>query len=83
MSIADLKSRLHDVPDIGTLSMQMIAGRQVYSIGSNIVASARRIFGQDSPQLMFAALCGANGVAFATAHAETAFSALVADFYRK
>jgi hypothetical protein len=38
MSIADLKTRLHDVPGIETLTMQMLAGRQNYSVAGRLVS---------------------------------------------
>ena len=38
MSIADLKTRLHDVPGIETLMMQIIGGRQDYSIDGKLIS---------------------------------------------
>jgi type IV secretory pathway VirB10-like protein len=38
MSIADLKTRLHDAPGIETLTMQIIAGRQNYSVAGRLVS---------------------------------------------
>jgi hypothetical protein len=38
VSIADLKTHLHDVPGIETLSIQMPAGRQNYSIAGRLVS---------------------------------------------
>jgi hypothetical protein len=37
MSIADLKTRLHDVPGIETLSMQMLAGQQNYNLDGRVI----------------------------------------------
>lgn len=38
MSIAELKTRLHDVPGIETLTMQMLAWRQSYSLGGRLIS---------------------------------------------
>lgn len=38
MSIADLKTRLHDVPGIETLTMQMLAGRQNYALNGRLIS---------------------------------------------
>jgi hypothetical protein len=38
MSIADLKTRLRDVPGIETLTMQMLAGRQNYSLNGRLIS---------------------------------------------
>jgi hypothetical protein len=38
MSIADLKTRLHDVPGIETLTMTMPAGRQNYNLNGRMIA---------------------------------------------
>jgi hypothetical protein len=38
MSIADLKTRLHDVPGIETLTMTMLAGRQNYNLNGRVIA---------------------------------------------
>jgi len=38
MSIADLKTRLHDVPGIETLTMVMEAGRQNYTLNGRVIA---------------------------------------------
>jgi hypothetical protein len=37
MSVSDLKTRLHDVPGIENLTMQNLAGRQVYSLGGKVI----------------------------------------------
>jgi hypothetical protein len=38
MSIADLKIRLRDLPGVERLTMQMLAGRQTYSLNGHVIA---------------------------------------------
>ncbi|MGA7805558.1 hypothetical protein [Bradyrhizobium sp.] len=38
MGIADLKTRLRDIPGIETLTMQMLAGRQNYNLNGRVIA---------------------------------------------
>ena len=38
MGIADLKTRLHDVPRIEPRTMQMLAGRQNYSLNCRLIS---------------------------------------------
>jgi len=93
MSIADLKTRLHDVPGIETLSMQMLAGRQNYNNGRVIQAAQVKLLRsslarQQREELwarlaatkMSTALRQPNEAALATIGAEATYSPRAAGF---